>query len=134
MRPHIIVMKSILLIASLGLSAPAYAQDTSDEGLSMMERGAQLLMEGLLQEMEPALDDLKELAEEFGPALESFSAQMGPALRGLLAEVEDWSVYHPPEMLENGDIIIRRKAPDEPELAPEVEPEGPQDPEEQIDI
>lgn len=130
MRPHIIVMKSILLIASLGLSAPAYAQDTSDEGLSMMERGAQLLMEGLLQEMEPALDDLKELAEEFGPALESFSTQMGPALRGLMAEVEDWSVYHPPEMLDNGDIIIRRKVPDENE----ADPEQSKDPEEQIDI
>ena len=129
MRPHIDPMKRILLIISLGLSAPAYAEDSTD-GLSLMERGAQLLMEGLMQEMEPALDNLKELADEFGPALESFSTQMGPALRGLLADVEDWSVYHPPEMLDNGDIIIRRKVPTEDEMTPEVQAE----PEEQIDI
>ena len=122
-------MKRILLIVTLGLSAPAYAEE-STEGLSLMERGAQLLMEGLMQEMDPVLDDLKALADEFGPALESFSTQMGPALRGLLAEVEDWSVYHPPEMLDNGDIIIRRKLPEEPEEPPEVA----QDPEDQIDI
>lgn len=129
MRPHIGPMKRMLLIISLGLSAPAYAEDSTD-GLSLMERGAQLLMEGLMQEMEPALDNLKELADEFGPALESFSTQMGPALRGLLADVEDWSVYHPPEMLDNGDIIIRRKVPTEDEMTPEVQAE----PEEQIDI
>lgn len=122
-------MKRIVLIVSLGLSAPAYAEE-SDEGMSLMERGAQLLMEGLMQEMEPALDDLKALADEFGPALESFSAQMGPALRGLLAEVEDWSVYHPPEMLDNGDIIIRRKVPTEDKAVPEEQT----DPEDQIDL
>lgn len=129
MRPHMTGMKRIALIISLGLSAPAYAEE-SNEGMSLMERGAQMLMEGLMREMEPALDDLKGLADEFGPALESFSAQMGPALRGLLAEVEDWSVYHPPEMLENGDIIIRRKVPDADKSTPELEA----DPEEQIDI
>ena len=130
MRPHIGIMKRILLIVSLGLSSPVYAEDSIEDGLSLMERGAQLLLEGLLQEMEPALDDFKGLAEELGPALESFSAQMGPALRDLLAEVEDWSVYHPPEIQHNGDIIIRRKTPDETEEDPEL----PRDPEEQIEI
>lgn len=102
-------MKKLILIATLGLSNPAFAQERADEGPSLMERGAQLLLEGLLREMEPALEDLQGLAEEFGPALQGFTAQMGPALRGLLEEVEDWSVYEPPEMMENGDIIIRRK-------------------------
>ena len=82
-----------------------------------MERGAQMLMEGLLREMEPALDDLQGMAQEFGPALQSCATQMGPALRDLLDEIEDWSVYAPPEILDNGDIIIRRK-PD-PAPAPE---------------
>lgn len=129
MTPHIGCMKRIVLILSLALAAPAHAEDGS-EGLSLMERGAQLLMEGLMQEMEPALENLKELADEFGPAMESFAAQMGPALRGLMAEVEDWSVYHPPEMLDNGDIIIRRKTPLDEEAAPEVQT----DPDTQIDI
>ena len=91
-----------------------------------MERGAQMLMEGLLREMEPALDDFLALSQEIGPAFESFVTQMGPALRDLLGKVEDWSVYHPPELLENGDIIIRRKVPDEVEK--------PDAPGEQIDI
>lgn len=129
MTPHIGRMKRIALILTLALAAPAHAEDGS-EGLSLMERGAQLLMEGLIQEMEPALDNLRELADEFGPAMESFATQMGPALRELMAEVEDWSVYNPPEMLENGDIIIRRKTP----LESEKKPESQADPDAQIDI
>ena len=106
-------MRHLALIACLMLPAPALAQeDDGTRGLSLMERGAQMLMEGLLQEMEPTLDDLQALAEDVGPALQDFARQMGPALRDLLQEIEDWSVYHPPEVLENGDIIIRRKTPD----------------------
>ncbi|WP_299045553.1 hypothetical protein [uncultured Tateyamaria sp.] len=101
----------LFLVATV---ATATAQEADDEGgQSLMERGAQMLLEGLMREMEPAMDGLQDMAKEFGPALRDFTAQMGPALRGLLEEVEDWSVYHPPEMLENGDIIIRRKAPEE---------------------
>ncbi|MEO0401907.1 MAG: hypothetical protein AAF214_05985 [Pseudomonadota bacterium] len=116
-------MKRLILISCLAFASPAWAQSET-EGLSLMERGAQMLMEGLLREMEPALDDLQGLAEEFGPSLQEFAQQMGPALRSLLDEVEDWSVYEAPEILENGDIIIRRKP----------EGEDPADSEEQIDI
>ena len=35
---------------------------------------------------------------------------MGPALETLLEAVEDFSAYHPPEVLPNGDIILRKKA------------------------
>jgi len=117
----------LVLIASLGLASPAFAQEADEDGQSLMERGAQMLMEGLMREMEPALQDLQGLAEEFGPALRDFTAQMGPALRGLLEDVEDWSVYDPPEILDNGDIIMRRKTPEEP---PREKP----DPDAQIDI
>ena len=106
---------------------PGAAQEVDGEGgLSLMERGAQMLLEGLMREMEPAMDGLQDLAEDFGPALRDFTAQMGPALRGLLEEVDDWSAYHPPEMLDNGDIIIRRKTPDK------AQPKA--DPDAQIDI
>ncbi|WP_299553965.1 hypothetical protein [uncultured Tateyamaria sp.] len=121
-------MKQIAVaLCLIALAAPVAAQQTDeDRSLSLMERGAQMLMEGLMREMEPAMDGLQDMAEEFGPALRDFTAQMGPALRDLLEEVEDWSVYHPPEMLENGDIIIRRKAPQGPEIET--------DPDAQIDI
>ncbi|MEL7092718.1 MAG: hypothetical protein AAFN94_13375 [Pseudomonadota bacterium] len=108
-------MRRLLIICAVLAAGPASAEE--DRGLSLMERGAQMLMEGLLKEIEPGLEALQELTEDLGPALQSFAAEMGPALRDLLEEVEDWSAYHPPEILDNGDIIIRRKA------VPEAEPE-----------
>jgi len=81
-----------------------------------MERGAQLFFEGLMQEMSPALEEMSKLLDDAGPALQNFMVEMGPKLREVLDEVEDWSAYEAPEVLENGDIIMRRKAP-----APEVE-------------
>lgn len=114
----------VLTFVAFTLVAPA-AQAEEDRGLSLMERGAQMFMEGILKEMEPAIDEFSGLAEEMGPALRQFADQMGPKLTELLNEVEDWNAYMAPEVLPNGDIIIRRK-PDQPleapkEPAPEVE-------------
>lgn len=114
-------MKKIIalpLVATL-LASPASAQDEP----SLMERGAQLFFEGLMQEMSPALDEMSKLIEEAGPALQEFMVEMGPKLRDVLEQVEDWSAYAAPEVLENGDIIIRRK-PDMPKA--ETAPEQPQ--------
>ncbi len=99
------------------LSSPLAAQE---EGPSLMERGAQLFLEGLFEEMSPALDEVATLLEEVGPALHEFVTEMGPKLREVLDDVEDWSVYTAPEIMPNGDIIIRRK----PAL-PESEPDAP---------
>ncbi len=95
-----------LLMTAL-IATPAAAEE--DNGLSLMERGAQMFMEGILREMEPALEGL----DEIGPALRDFAEQMGPALGDMLSRVEDWSRYHPPEILPNGDIILRRKTDEE---------------------
>lgn len=103
---------AIALIAMMSAATPAMAEET--DGLSLMERGAQLFFEGLMQEVEPTLDDLQGLAEQVGPSLQDFVAQMGPALGDLMDQVEDWSVYEAPEILPNGDIIIRRKAEETP--------------------
>lgn len=105
-------MKQIIAVplVSLQLATPVLAQDEP----SLMEQGAKQFFEGLLQEMAPALDELTQLMEEAGPALQDFMAEMGPKLGAVLNEVEDWSAYAAPEVLPNGDIIIRRK-PDVPE-------------------
>lgn len=96
----------IVLLLLVFATGPAAAQ--SEDGSSLMERGAQQFLEGLLLEMEPAWAELQTFLEE-----------MGPALAELMEEVKDWSNYEPPEILENGDIIIRRK-PDLPAPVPDA--------------
>jgi hypothetical protein len=120
---YIGAMRHLIAILALLTLNPSSAQ-AEEEGLSLMERGARLFMEGILKEMEPTLDNLQGLADEMGPALRSFAEEMGPALTDLLAKVEDWSVYHPPEILPNGDIILRKKLPEE----------IPHDPDQSIDL
>ena len=102
------------------LAGPLAAQDDPP---SLMERGAQMFLEGLLDEMAPALDEMATLLEEAGPALQAFVAEMGPKLKAVLDEVEDWTVYEAPEILPNGDIIIRRKPQEDPDTPPETTPE-----------
>lgn len=104
-------------IVTLLVSAAQAEEDR--QGLSLMERGAQMFMEGILKEMEPAMEDLQGLADDMGPALRQFADEMGPKLSELLSDVEDWSAYLPPEVLPNGDIIIRRK-PEHPMTPPET--------------
>ncbi len=112
-------MKNISLICALiCLPGLATGQTVPDTGPSMMERGAQMFLDGMMQEMAPTLEDLSELGDKIGPALRDFASEMGPALGGILESVEDWSVYEAPEILPNGDIIIKRKP--EPEA-----PKGP---------
>ena len=107
-------MKKIVTpIAVLCLcAAPALAEEPKkDEGLSLMEEGAKLFFKGIMQEMEPAMDDLKALADTMEPAMRQFLSEMGPALAEVLGKVDDLTLYHPPELLPNGDIIMRRKPP-----------------------
>ena len=111
-RDYIYVMKHMIAPAfalSLVVS-PAVAQD---DGTSLMEEGAKLFFRGLMEEVEPALRGLEDLADDLEPALRQFAQEMGPALHGLLEEVEDWSLYDPPVILPNGDILLKRK-PDSP--------------------
>lgn len=121
-HPYIRIMRLLTAVIVAGaLALPAAAQDDPPKARSLMEQGAELFFEGLRQEMEPALDNLRMMAEEFGPSMLSFFEEMGPALADLVDEVQDWSAYEPPEMLPNGDIILRKKVRPEPE--PDTGPE-----------
>jgi hypothetical protein len=113
----LLALTAALLIGA----APALAQQEED-GQSLMEDGARLFWEGLRREIGPALEGLRERADEMEPALRDFAERMGPALADLMDKIDDLSAYHPPEMLPNGDIILRRKTPQEIEdAAPEGE-------------
>jgi hypothetical protein len=115
MRPiHVVVLCLSILAAPL---AAQQAEPPRDDGGSRMEEGLRLFFDGLMEEMRPALDELEGMAQTLEPAMRDFARAMGPALRDLMMQIEDWSAYHPPEILDNGDIIIRRKedaAPPEP--------------------
>jgi hypothetical protein len=104
-------MKHVYVMA-LALSVTA-SPGPAEEGTSLMEEGAKLFFRGLMEEMEPALRGLEDLADDLEPALRNFAQEMGPALRDLLETVEDWSAYEPPIVLPNGDILLKRK-PDMP--------------------
>jgi hypothetical protein len=102
-------MKHIIVALALSLT-PAMAQEAdTDKGLSLLEEGAGLLLRGLMSDMEPAMQDM---AEAF--------AEAEPMLRDLMAKMDDLTNYHAPEVLPNGDIIIRRKLAVELE-SPEIE-------------
>ncbi|MEE9429095.1 MAG: hypothetical protein V3V25_13215 [Paracoccaceae bacterium] len=87
-------MKHILYIGfalTLGASS-LQAQDTDSEmteGFSLLQEGTRLLLEGLMKEL-------------------------GPALLELEGRLIDLQAYHAPEVLPNGDIIIRRRIPLDP--------------------
>ena len=124
-------MKHIVIAASLAIALPlapltAQEEEPGERGLSLMERGAQLFMEGIMNEAEPALEGLSDLADQMRPGLRDFARTMGPKLRELVDNVDDWNAYQAPEMLPNGDIVIRRK-PDHPMMPPE-EPTEPAPP------
>ncbi len=117
-------MRRLLLTATFVCAGamPALAQDDTDALSSALERGLQLLFEGLQEDMGPALEDFRAWAETFGPSMQNFMEEMGPALSDLFDEVQDWTAYEPPEMLPNGDIIIRKRPP-APDKAPETPPD-----------
>ncbi|WP_065328896.1 hypothetical protein [Tritonibacter mobilis] len=106
------------------LALPLAADDApTDEGPTLMDRGMELFFEGLRREMEPTLEEAARLFAEIGPSMRSFLTEMGPALADIADQVEDWSVYEMPEILPNGDIIIRRKVP-QPETTPKATEDG----------
>lgn len=114
------VRKSLAVAALLALlpHGPVQAEASSP---SLMERGLEMFLDGLQEGLGPSLTELQELMDQFGPSVRGFLQEMGPALADIAKEVQDWSVYELPEILPNGDIIIRRK-PAQPEAPIETSP------------
>ncbi|MBD3764479.1 MAG: AAA+ family ATPase, partial [Rhodobacterales bacterium] len=64
---------------------------------TQIEEGARLMLRGLMSELDPTL-------QEMGRALQ----ELEPALRALVETMGDIRWYEAPEVLPNGDILIRR--------------------------
>ncbi len=70
------------------------------------------------EELRKSLEELSEGTQQF---FESWVDELGPLLNSLRDKIDDLSEYEPPEVLPNGDIIIRRK----PKPNPPVEQKAP---------
>lgn len=88
-----------LAVSTALFVTPAVAEDSDmDQGLDLLSQGTQLLLQGLMNEIEPTLRDIKPSLEAFGPMLQDLQGLLGNGVG-----------YHAPEVLPNGDIIIRRR-------------------------
>lgn len=66
----------------------------------------------------------REEGEGIGPILRDFLDGLGPGLEALRERLGELGQYEPPEVLPNGDILIRRKRqPPAPEPGPDSAPE-----------
>ena len=98
-------MRRCLLPLALILASSAAAETEAEGGLrdgfGLIQEGTRLLLRGLMDEIEPGLRELQD-------------------------RIGDLSTYHPPEVLPNGDILLRRKVP--------LDPEAPEPPGEEIEL
>ncbi|MGV6811640.1 MAG: hypothetical protein ACWA47_05300 [Brevirhabdus sp.] len=102
-------LTAALLIGAAPFAPVAQAQETTSpeaeqklrEGAELLNEGLQLLLNGMKDDVVPLLEDLRDqLGDEVGPLVE-----------GLRGKLDELNAYYPPEVLPNGDIIIRRKVP-----------------------
>lgn len=66
------------------------------------------------------------LDDEILKFFEDFADPFLPLLDDLADQIKDLSLYHAPEILPNGDIIIRKRKPGE--TLPETEPDTKREP------
>jgi hypothetical protein len=96
----------MLLAASLAL--PVQAQDGPEPRMEEEAPSVPLfefferMLRGFMTEIEPQMRDLERGFEALEPELQAFLER----LRGM-------AQYHPPEVLPNGDILIRRREAEE---------------------
>jgi len=108
--------QTVTQTATQNLNAPAGAATGipgQDGGFDLMGQGADLIMRGIVDEMGPAIDQFGALAAEIGPAMDALTTDMGLALTELYRQIDNIRYYQTPEILANGDILIRRR-PDAP--------------------
>lgn len=111
--------RRLALVLAL-LAAPAWAQTYEPPPADApaddaFQRGLESFMGNLLNKAQPSLDRL-------GQDLSGMAQRLGPVLGELGDLMDDVRNYQAPERLENGDILIRRRAdaPPPPELGPNL--------------
>lgn len=69
----------------------------------------------------PNEEELKSFSERAQDMLRRFTDELAPMVERLQSLIDDISAYEAPEMLPNGDIIIRRKPEAPPASPPQAE-------------
>ncbi len=141
---------SALMLAALLAHGPAYAQQSYEPPLADPEDmpGDDPLKNGIDSFLQNLLRDVEPHMQAIGRDLEGAMSRFGPVFDDLSALMDDIGNYQAPERLENGDILIRRRADapppppvgdglqnllrpapeDDPRLNPRTDQPGPQDP------
>ncbi len=104
MKPLPLFLSALLLAAPL--SPPARAADEPASETPAL----------------PSEEELRALGEAAREMARRFAERLDPMLEKLRALAGDLTAYEAPELLPNGDIIIRRKPT--PQEAPTPDPEG----------
>ena len=111
MKP-LIPLSLVLSLSMLPLAAQeSPAPDTgAEDGFDLIDEGARLILRGLLEEADPAITELRGLAEGLEPTLRLLGEEVGPALAEVIGQIDSITYYELPEILPSGDIILRRRA------------------------
>lgn len=111
---------ALALASPLAADAPPPAPDNgaSEDVPQTLGDLFERLLRGFAEETAPHLRNLERQLQQMEPEIERF----WDSLRGM-------AQYHPPEILPNGDILIRRRQPDdapspEDQAEPDSEPEA----------
>jgi len=96
---------AVLMLMLLALPAPAQEAPAPpptggsvQEGVDLLQRGMQSILDGLVTEMQPAIDGMSRALTEMRPLADQ-----------LFTLIDNIGNYEAPVMLVNGDILIRRK-------------------------
>jgi hypothetical protein len=108
-------MKPLILALVLATAAPALAQDTTPPPPPEAMPEGRPLMPFMELFTERSEEMMRQFLEDIGPEMEQLMDGLLPELQRLADVLGGFVHYEMPEILPNGDIIIRRK-PDAPPL------------------
>jgi hypothetical protein len=98
---HTVLMLMLLALPARAQEAPAPLTPPDggvEEGVDLLQRGMRSILDGLFTEMQPAIEDMSRALTEMKPMADQ-----------LFRLIDDIGNYEAPVVLENGDILIKRK-------------------------
>lgn len=98
------------LTLTLGLLLPGMAPAQGYEPPPADDPAAETLSDGIGEFLRNLMGETEPQRDEIGRSLGEMLGTVGPALRDMAEQMDDVRHYHAPERLENGDILIRRRA------------------------